>query len=82
MLIEKFDPDKIITAVYLDNEKMQYNIKRFKVETTTLKSKFLFIKEGEGNFLETVTTDPEPVLKVKKGRGAQVTQAKFKVVKQ
>lgn len=81
LLIEKFDPEKIITAVYLDNEKLQYNIKRFKVETTTLKSKFMFIKEGEGNFLETVTTDPEPVLKVKKGRGAQVTQSKFKVVK-
>jgi topoisomerase-4 subunit A len=81
LLIEKFNPEKIITAVYLDQEKYQYSIKRFKVETTTLKTKFLFIKEGEGNFLETVTTDPEPLLKVKSGRGQQVRQAKFKVSK-
>ena len=36
LLIEKFDPEKIITAVYLDNDKGQYNIKRFRIETTTL----------------------------------------------
>ena len=36
VLIEKFHPEKIVTAVYLDNDKLQYNIKRFKIETTTL----------------------------------------------
>jgi len=81
LLIEKFNPEKIITAVYLDNEKGQFNIKRFKIETTTLKSKFMFIKEGADNYLEMVTTDPEPILKVSKGRGQQVSQAKFKVTK-
>ena len=49
LLIEKFDPEKIVTAIYLDNEKMQFNVKRFKIETTTLHNKFFFIKEGEGN---------------------------------
>lgn len=81
LLIEKFDPEKIITAVYLDNEKLQYNIKRFKIETTTLHSKFFFIKEGEGNRLETVSTDEEPVLIVQSGRGSQVRKAKFKTAK-
>ena len=80
-LIEKFNPEKIITAVYLDKEKLQYNIKRFKIETTTLRSKFLFIKEGDGNELREVTTDAEPILIVQSGRGAQVRRAKFKVVK-
>ncbi len=81
LLIEKYDADKIITAVYLDNEKLQYNIKRFKIETTTLNSKFYFIKEGKGNRLETVTTAKAPVLKVQTGRGQQVNKAKFKVDK-
>ncbi len=81
LLIEKYDPNKVITAVYLDNEKLQYNIKRFKIETTTLNSKFYFIKEGKDNRLETVTTDAEPVLKVQTGRGQQVSKAKFKVAK-
>ena len=81
LLIEKFDPEKIITAVYVDNEKKQYNVKRFKIETTTLKNKFLFIKEGEGNYLEAVTTDNEPVLAVQQGRGSQVRKGKFKIEK-
>lgn len=80
LLIEKFDAEKIITAVYLDNEKLQFNIKRFKIETTTLHSKFFFIKEGKDNRLETVTTDKEPVLHVQSGRGQMVRSAKFKVV--
>jgi topoisomerase-4 subunit A len=81
LLIEKFKADKIVTAVYLDNEKLQYNIKRFKIETTTLKSKFFFIKEGKDNRLEMVTTDPDPLLVVKTGRGQLVRSAKFKVNK-
>ncbi|MBW0176327.1 DNA gyrase/topoisomerase IV subunit A [Sediminibacterium sp.] len=80
-LVEKFDPNKIITAVYLDNDKRQYNIKRFKIETSTLKTQFLFIKEGEGNRLEAVTTEDEPILGVQTGKGTQVRKAKFKVAK-
>jgi topoisomerase-4 subunit A len=81
LLIEKYDPEKIVTAVYLDNEKLQYNIKRFKIETTTLHSKFFFIKEGKDNRLEAVSTEAAPVLKVKTGRGQAISQAKFKVDK-
>ena len=79
LLIEKYNADKTITAVYLDNEKLQYNIKRFKIETTTLNSKFLFIKEGKDNRLETVTTANAPVLKVQTGRGQQMSSSKYKV---
>ena len=81
LLIEKYDAEKIITAVYLDNDKLQYNIKRFKIETTTIGSKFFFIKEGKGNVLEAVTTVNDPVLKVQSGRGQQISNAKFKVAK-
>ena len=81
MEIQKFNPEKIVTAVYVDKEKVQFNIKRFKIETTTLHNKFSFIKEGEGNYLEAVSTDEEPVLAVQSGRGDQVRKAKFKVIK-
>ncbi len=81
LLIEKFVPEKVITAVYLDHEKLQFNIKRFKIETSTLHSKFFFIKEGKDNRLEAVTTEENPILKVQTGRGAQVSKAKFKVAK-
>jgi topoisomerase-4 subunit A len=66
--IEKFDPEKVITAVYYDADKLQYSVKRFHIETQTLKSKFLFIKEGPKNKLELVTTDQEPVVTLKLGK--------------
>jgi topoisomerase-4 subunit A len=81
LLLEKFDPEKIITAVYYDKDKVQYSVKRFKIETSTLHNKFFFIKEGEGNYLEAVTTDEEPVLAMQSGRGAQVRKAKVKITK-
>jgi topoisomerase-4 subunit A len=79
--IEKFHPDRIITAVYKDNDKQQFNVKRFKIETTTLNNKFLFIKDGEGNVVEAVTTDEEPILAVHTGKGLLVRSAKFKIAK-
>ncbi len=81
ILIERFDADKVITAVYLDKKNLQFNVKRFKIETTTLKNKFMFIKDGDGNYVEAVSTAPEPVLAVQSGRGDQVLKAKFKVAK-
>jgi topoisomerase IV subunit A len=79
VLIEKFYPEKIITAVYRDMEKLQLNVKRFKIETTTLHNKFFFIKEGDDNIVEAVTTHPEPVALVKSGRGAQAREQLVKL---
>jgi topoisomerase-4 subunit A len=77
--MEKFNPDKIVTAIYLDQEKLQFNVKRFRIETTTLNNKFLFIREGEGNYLEAVTTVEKPVVAVKSGRGTQARVTKVKL---
>lgn len=81
LLIEKYNPASIITAVYADLDKKQYLVKRFLVETSTLKTKFLFIKEGSENYVEAVTTDLEPVLAIQQGRGAQLRKAKLKITK-
>lgn len=81
IFIEKFDPERIITAVYVDMKNKQFMAKRFKIETTTLKNKFLFIKEGDGNYVEAITTDEEPVLAMQQGRGAQIRKGKIKIAK-
>jgi topoisomerase-4 subunit A len=81
LLIEKFNPEKIITAVYADMDKKQFMVKRFKIETTTLRNKFMYIKEGDGNYVETVCMDEEPILSVQQGRGAQVRKGKLKITK-
>ena len=79
LLIEKFVPEKIITSVYLDAEKEQFNIKRFRIETSSIKTKFLFIKEGKGNRLEAVTTDEEPTLILHTNKGSQVSTQKIQI---
>ena len=81
LLVEKFDAERVITAIYLDGDKGQYNVKRFRIETTTLRTPFLFIKEGANNALEAVSTEDEPVLIVHSGKGTQIRKAKFKIAK-
>lgn len=66
--IEKFSKDKVVTAIYYDKKSSQFYAKRFKIEAQTLKNKYLFIKEGEGNYLELVTTQTEPLAIVRSGK--------------
>lgn len=68
MYIEKFNPERIVSAVYYDADKKQYNVKRFKIETQTLNNKFSFIKEGAKNHVELVTTQAEPVVILRTGK--------------
>jgi topoisomerase IV subunit A len=81
LLIEQFDTEKIITAVYADMEKKQFTVKRFKIETSSLHNKFIFIKEGQGNYLATVTTNKDPILHFEKGRGSQASKLNYKIGK-
>lgn len=66
--IEKFDPEKVITAIYFDKKSAAFYIKRFLIESQTLKNNYLFIKEGDGNYLELVTTQQEPVFSLMSGK--------------
>ncbi len=68
MLLEQFNAEKVVSAVYFDAEKGQYNVKRFHIETQTLKNRFFFIKEGQGNFLDFVTLADDPVLILRSGK--------------
>lgn len=78
-LIEKFNTERVITAIYADIDKKQYYVKRFKIETSTLHNKFFFIKEDKNVMLETVTTNEDPVLYFEKGRGAETKKIKYKI---
>ncbi|HUX84294.1 MAG TPA: DNA gyrase/topoisomerase IV subunit A [Chitinophagaceae bacterium] len=66
--IRKFDPEKIITAVYYDAEKKQHSVKRFRIETLTLNTKYPFIREGRGNRLELLTLQPQPKIRLITGK--------------
>ena len=69
-LIEKFDQENIITAIYQDGGSKNSYIKKFTVETTTLNKKFLFISESKGSKLLYASSKSNIVLEmvVKKKR--------------
>ncbi len=63
VLIEKFNPEKPVSAIYLDGESKSYFVKRFLIEPTD--KKVLFISESDGSRLEIVTTEKVPVVEIK-----------------
>ena len=71
ILVEKFNPNKIISAVYWDGESKQHFVKRFLIETNTFDKEFNFISEGIGSRLEFATTSdtPEVEIELVKGKG-------------
>ncbi|GAB4248215.1 MAG: DNA gyrase/topoisomerase IV subunit A [Vicingaceae bacterium] len=62
IVIEKWNPKKPVTAVYFDGEKEQFFVKRFLVEPTD--KKVLFITEHPKSYLEIVSTDWKPQIKI------------------
>lgn len=58
--LSKFIPDGIITALYFDGASKLYYVKRFRIETTTIDKKFLFISDEKGSKLVLASIDVYP----------------------
>ncbi len=71
ILVQKYNPKKVVTAVYLDGESKQYFVKRFLIETNTLDKEFGFISEGIGSRLDYASTSDSPEIEMDlvKGKG-------------
>lgn len=71
LLMEKFNPEKVISCVYYEGANKVFYVKRFKIETSTLGKPFCFISESKGSSLTVVTTEKqaqvEITYKAKKG---------------
>ena len=64
LLIQKFDPQKVIGAIYFDGLAKNFFVKRFLIETTTLNKRFNFITEHKQSYLKLVTTDAQAQVSV------------------
>jgi topoisomerase-4 subunit A len=65
VLVEKFDPKKIITAVYLDGAQERYYVKRFGIESDMpTDKKYFFISESKGSKLIAYSMDYLPRLEM------------------
>jgi topoisomerase IV subunit A len=64
-VLQKFDPELIVSAIYYEGDNKTYYVKRFKIETSTVGKRFPFISESKGSKLEAVTTHSEPMAEIK-----------------
>jgi topoisomerase IV subunit A len=70
MLVEKFNGNRIYSAIYFDGEQKQYYLKRFVFESTP--NLTCFIPEEQGSFLSVISRMQHPQFKIKFG-GAHKT---------
>ncbi|MDP4687623.1 MAG: DNA gyrase/topoisomerase IV subunit A, partial [Salibacteraceae bacterium] len=63
IIIEKWNPNKPISAIYFDPEKEQYYVKRFLAEDS--EKLVQFIAETEGSRLEWLSSDWRPMIEIK-----------------
>ncbi len=73
LCVEKFNPKKPVSAVYVDGESKQFMVKRFVVETSTPDKEFNFISEAIGSRLvvATLADSPEVSVELIKGKGKE-----------
>lgn len=86
LILEKFNPEKPVSAVYFDGEKERYYVKRFVPEQSDKKE--LFISEAEGSRMEYASTAAQPrvelvfrKIKGKQKDNEEVNLAEFIAVK-
>ncbi|WP_410471189.1 DNA gyrase/topoisomerase IV subunit A [Hymenobacter sp. IS2118] len=79
VLLRKFEPDEVLATVYMEGESKIHYVKRFRIETTTLGKRFLFISESKGSKMLAVTANPEPVMEVKLQRDKKAEKETEKI---
>jgi len=62
IVLEKWNPEKPISAIYFNGEKDMYYVKRFVIEQPDKEEKF--ISEDEKSHLEIISTDWKPVAEI------------------
>ncbi|OON67673.1 DNA topoisomerase IV [Hymenobacter sp. CRA2] len=65
VLLRKFEADTVINAVYVEGESKTHYVKRFRIETSTVAKRFLFIPETKGTHLLCATCGLIPEIEVK-----------------
>lgn len=64
VVLEKFYPERVISAIHYDGENKTNYVKRFVIEQTTINKKISFILDTPGSALNFATTKTEPIVKI------------------
>jgi topoisomerase-4 subunit A len=65
LYLKLFNPNGIISAVYFDGSNKSHFIKRFKIETSTIDKKFLFISDHKASSLLAASDNYSPNVQIK-----------------
>jgi topoisomerase-4 subunit A len=76
-LIQKFDPQKVLSAIYFDGATKTYFVKRFLIETTTVNKRFNFISDHKQSYLKLATTDGQAQVVVTVTKGKEEEQVEY-----
>jgi topoisomerase IV subunit A len=76
-LIEKFDPEKVISAIYYDGGSKTFFVKRFLIETTTINKKFNIVTDHKQSYLKLVSSEKQPQVKVLLQKGKEQEEQEY-----
>ncbi|CCH01824.1 DNA topoisomerase (ATP-hydrolyzing) [Fibrella aestuarina BUZ 2] len=62
--LQKFDPQTVVSTVYYEANQKQWFVKRFRIETTTIDKKFMFIGDAKGSKLAAASIDAQPRIEI------------------
>jgi topoisomerase-4 subunit A len=65
LYLKLFNPNGIISAIYYDGSNKSHFIKRFKIETSTIDKKFLFISDHKASNLLAASNNYSPNVQIK-----------------
>ena len=68
-IIEKYDPEKVFTVIYLEGKSKNYYLKRFYFENTSIGKKTSIISEEPGSKLVLVTGAKTPLVRFQQLKG-------------
>ena len=63
-IIQKYNPEIIITAVHFDGDEESFYVKKFKVETEAIDRAFQFVSDSKGSYPAIITIDPNPKVRI------------------
>ncbi len=61
LLVEKFEAERVINAIYRDGLNGNSFVKRFKIETTTIGKRFFFITSAKNSFIWAISSEDKNV---------------------
>lgn len=76
LVIKKFNPKRVVSAIHFDKKAKLYYVKRFLIEAQTINKQYSFINDTPGAKLEYVSLHPEPEVEVhkKEPKGGKVVE--------